>query len=154
MKNQTNKLDRSALRFNQAAIVVLTGAGFIFNLPLLVGFTALVMLIGTIFPGAGLFKMIYKGIVKPLNIIKPVIVEEDNSPHLFAQGLGGIFLAASFILLEFFSLSLVGWALAIIVILLAFINLTLNFCAGCFLYFQLHKLGLLNKKPAAESENA
>jgi hypothetical protein len=34
----------------------------------------------------------------------------------------------------------VGWGLAIIVALLAAINLTTGFCVGCFLYFQLRLL--------------
>ena len=33
-----------------------------------------------------------------------------------------------------------GWALAIVVIVLAAINLIFGFCAGCFVYFQLARL--------------
>jgi hypothetical protein len=81
-----------------------------------------------------------------LGIIKPKIVEEDNTPHLFAQGLGGIFLAASFLFLEFTNQQFAGWFLSIIVVALAFINLATNFCAGCFIYFQLNKFGIFSKK--------
>ena len=153
MNYKNSKLDRSAIKFNQGSIVVLTAIAFLLNIPLIVAFTSLVMLIGTIFPKAGLFKLVYKYIAKPAGIIKPNIVEEDNSPHQFAQGLGGIFLAVSFIALTA-KLVILGWILAFIVLVLAFINLTINFCAGCFIYFQLYKLGILKSKNEIRNENA
>ncbi len=153
MSSYKNKLDRSALKFNQGSIVVFTAVAFLFSLPWLIAFTAAVMLVGTIFPKAGLFKLIYKHVAKPLGIIKPDVVEEDNSPHRFAQGLGGVFLVVSFIALNA-KLIILGWALALIVLVLAFINLTVNFCLGCYIYFQLNKHGLLHPKPESRSGNA
>ncbi len=147
------KLDKSAIKFNQGSIVVLTAAAFLFSLPWLVAFTAAVMLVGTIFPKAGLFKLIYMHAAKPLGIIKPDVVEEDNTPHQFAQGLGGVFLAVSFLVLRI-KLIVLGWVLALIVLALAFINLTVNFCLGCFIYFQLNKHGIFHPKPESRSENA
>ena len=153
MNYKNSKLDRSAIKFNQGSIVVLAAVAFLLNIPLIVVFTSLVMLIGTIFPKAGLFKLVYKYIAKPAGIIKPNIVKEDNSPHQFAQGLGGIFLAVSFIALTA-KLVILGWILAFIVLVLAFINLTINFCAGCFIYFQLYKLGILKSKNEIRNEHA
>ena len=153
MSTKENKLDRSALKFNQGAIVVLTALAFLFSLPWLIAFTAAVMLVGTIFPKAGLFKLIYKHIAKPLGLIKPDVIEEDNTPHQFAQGLGGVFLAVSFFALEA-KLIVLGWVLALIVLALAFINLTVNFCVGCFIYFQLNKRGIFHPKTESRSENA
>jgi hypothetical protein len=144
MGNNIKKLDRNALRFNQGSIVVLTAAAFLLQRPWLVAFVMAVLLIGTIFPAAGLFKLIYFHIVKPLGIIKPQIVEEDSSQHQFAQGLGGVFLLLSFIALEV-NLSILGWALALIVLVLALVNLTVNFCLGCYIYFQLNKHGILHR---------
>jgi hypothetical protein len=39
----------------------------------------------------------------------------------------------------------VGWTLAWIVIVLAAVNLFFGFCAGCFVYYQLDRWGLLPK---------
>jgi len=144
MKNVSNKLDRNALKFNQGAIVTLTAAAFLLQQPWLIAFVMAVLIIGTIFPGAGLFKLIYFHIIKPAGIIKPNIVIEDSSPHQFAQGLGGVFLMFSFIALEF-NLSILGWGLSLIVLLLALVNLTVNFCLGCYIYFQLNKVGIIHK---------
>jgi hypothetical protein len=152
MNSKISKFDRSALKFNQALIVLLTGTAYLLNIPWFIAITSAVMLIGTIFPNAGLFKLIYKHIAKPIGIIKPNIVEEDNSPHQFAQGLGGVFLVVSFVALTA-KLIILGWILALIVLTLAFINLTVNFCAGCFIYFQLHKLGILQSNTEMRNEN-
>jgi hypothetical protein len=153
MKNGIMKLDKSAIKFNQGSIVVLIAATYLLNLPLLVAFVMTVMISGIIFPNAGLFKLLYKHIAKPLGIIKPDIVEEDNSPHQFAQGLGGVFLLASFIMLEA-DFIILGWIFALLVFVLALINLTTNFCLGCFIYFQLYKLGILKSKNQIRNEHA
>jgi Domain of unknown function (DUF4395) len=153
MKNEIMKLDKSAIKFNQGSIVIFTALAFLLNIPLIIVFTSLVMSIGTIFPKASLFKLIYKHIAKPAGLIKPNLVEEDNSPHQFAQGLGGVFLVVSFIALTA-KMFVLGWTLALIVLVLAFINLTVNFCAGCFIYFQLYKLGILKSKNEIRNEHA
>jgi hypothetical protein len=128
-------------------IVSLISFSFVFDLPWLLLLTSLILVTGTIFQGAGLFRIIYLNIVKPIGLMKPRLVEESNAPHLFSQGMGGIFLLASFLLIELLpgnSGLVAGWSIAVIVAVLAFINITLNFCAGCFLYFQLQKSGILN----------
>jgi hypothetical protein len=153
MGTVNNKLDRNALRFNQGAIVVLTAAAFLLQQSWLIAFVMAVLLTGTIFPSAGLFKLLYLHIVKPLGLIKPKIVEGDSAQHQFAQGLGGVFLLLSFIALTV-NLNVLGWGLALIVLALALINLTINFCLGCYIYFQLNKLGLFHRASAKEGKNA
>jgi Domain of unknown function (DUF4395) len=141
---QLPRLDRAALQFNQLSIVALLMVALILNVPMIVAFVAIVMLAGTIIPSAGLFKLTYAYVVKPLKLLRPNVVEEDNTPHLFAQGLGGIFLVASYLALAV-HWPVIGWSLAIIVVALATVNLTLNFCVGCVIYFQLQKAGFFVK---------
>lgn len=141
----TKKVDVTALKFNQASIVVLTLLGFILNQPYLVVLVGLVLAIGTIFPGAGLFKLAYFKLLRPLNLLKTQVIDDDPAPHQFAQGVGAVFLlGASSVLLGFNSPGL-GWLLAWVVIILAAVNLFLGFCAGCFVYYHLDRLGLIPK---------
>ena len=143
------KVDTTALKFNQAAIISLTLLGFLLDQPYLVLLVGLVMAIGTIFPRAALFKQLYHKLLKPHNLLRANVIEDDPAPHQFAQGLGALFLlASSFALLGLGNPGL-GWALAWIVIVLAAVNLFLNFCAGCFVYYQLDRLGLV---PQARGE--
>ena len=63
-------------------------------------------------------------------------VQEDPRPHAFARALGSAFLALAAL---FYALGLapLGLGLTLAVALLAAFNLTLGFCLGCFLYYQL-----------------
>jgi hypothetical protein len=88
-----------------------------------------------------LFQWIYRSILKPAGLVKPDVIEDNPEPHRFAQGFGGTVLAAGVIAL-FLGQSLLGWALVWLVIALAALNLFLGFCAGCFVYYQLNRLGV------------
>ncbi len=139
MTIEVSRVDQTALKVNQASIVTIVVIALAFQLQWLIALLALVLIVGTIFPSAGLFKLFYARILRPLKLLKPHVVEEDNTQHLFAQGLGGIFLSASFISLAGFDQSIVGWTLAVLVAALAFVNLTVNFCLGCVLYLRLRR---------------
>lgn len=141
------KVDHTALRFNQASIIVLLILGFVLDQRWVVALVAAVMLIGTWWPGAGLFKLIYARGLKPLGLLKPNPVIDTPQPHLFAQGIGGLFLLASTLAL-FLGAPVLGWVLAGIVVVLAAVNLFLGFCVGCFMYYQLARRGVRLNLPS------
>ena len=135
------KVDHTALKFNQASIITLNLLGWILNQPALVALVALVMLVGTAVPGAALFQQIYFRVLKPRGWLRPRVLTDNPEPHRFAQGLGGTVLAAGAIAL-FAGYPVIGWALTWVVIVLAALNLFFGFCAGCFVYYQLSRLGV------------
>ncbi len=139
----TKKVDVTAIKFNQASIITFTLLGFLLDQPYLVLLVGLVMAVGTIWPPAALFKLIYLKLLKPNNILKANIIDDDPAPHQFAQGVGALFLLASSSALLLFNQFVLGWTLAWIVIVLAAVNLFFNFCAGCFVYYQLDRVGLI-----------
>ncbi len=141
MDIQNEKVDLSAIKVNQASIITITLVGFIFNLPALASFVGIVMVAGTAWKELALFKRFYRRVLKPAGLVKPEVVEGPSAPHEFAQLLGGIFLVVGSVML-FSGSAIWGWILAWIVILLAAVNLFFGFCAGCFLYYQLGKLGV------------
>lgn len=137
----TRKVDHTALRVNQAFIIGLLILAFVLDSVPLVISVGLVMLVGTAFPQFGLFKVVYLYGLKPLKLVAPDIILDNPEPHRFAQGFGGVvvMIGAAALLT---SLSTLGWAFVWLVIVLAALNLFLGFCAGCFLYYQLHRLGV------------
>ena len=141
------KVDLTALKFNQASIITLLVLAFLLDAPWLVALVAAVMGIGTLWPEAGLFKQLYARGLKPAGLLKAHVIDDDPRPHLFAQGLGGVFLVLSAAAL-WLGLPVFGWMLAGIVVVLAAVNLLLGFCMGCFLYYQLGRVGV---KPALPS---
>jgi uncharacterized protein DUF4395 len=146
-------VDHSALKVNQTGIVATVLVAFVasyfyrpvlFLIPLL----AVVLLLGTFAPRLALFKQLYFQVLKPRGIVKPRPVQDRPEPHNFAQGLGGVFLAvSSALLIVGFSSSTVltaaGLALALLVAVLAFVNLAFGYCLGCQIYYQLGKRGLI-----------
>ena len=129
------------MRVNQALIIALLALAFLLNQPWLVVFVAAVMWVGTLAPRAGLFKLFYKHVLKPLHAVRPAPKADDPAPHLFAQGVGALFLTVGSLAL-LAGASLLGWLLVGVVIALAAVNLFLGFCLGCFMYYQLARRGI------------
>jgi len=151
-------VDHSALKVNQAGIIVTVLVAFFGSwalagnrlLLLLIPLLAVVLLLGTFAPRLALFKQLYFRVLKPAGIVKPRPVQDRPEPHNFAQGLGGVFLAISSVLVflpvdartTVITLGL-GLAIALLVAALAFVNLAFGYCLGCQIYFQLGKRGLI-----------
>ena len=144
------RVDHSALKVNQAFIIALLLLAFIVDSWLLAAFVGFVMLLGTAAPRLSLFKSVYNYFLRPAGIVKPQLLVDNPEPHRFAQGLGGLFvsLAVGALLL---GQTLAGWALIWVVVVLAALNLFLGFCAGCFIYYQLSRIGLpgFTRRPMA-----
>ena len=138
MSELVRRVDHSSLRANQASIIVLLLVGFIVNTPWLVGIVALVMIIGTAIGRPGFFP-VYAGVLRPLGIVKPVVLADNPEPHRFAQGFGGVVAAGSAAAL-FLGSPVLGWTLTWLVVVLAAANLFLGFCAGCAVYYWLNRL--------------
>lgn len=136
--NRIVSLDRNALRTNQACIIAFLALGFVFNQPWLAAFVCAVMALGTLAPQLALFQRLHRDVLRPAGIIKADVHQEDPAPHRFAQGLGAAVLAVGVAAL-FAGAATVGWALVLVVVALAAINLVFGFCAGCFVYFQLKR---------------
>ncbi|CAN5438426.1 hypothetical protein BH10CHL1_BH10CHL1_34090 [soil metagenome] len=68
------KVDHTALKFNQASIITLLVLAFLLDQIWLVALVAVVMLVGTWWPGSGLFKLFYARLLKPAGLLKPNLV--------------------------------------------------------------------------------
>jgi len=132
-------VDRTALKVNQAAIVALLLVAFVFALPWLVALVAVVMALGTITPQLALFQRLYRDVLRPAGLLRPDLHAEAAAPHRFAQGMGATVLGVAWLALVA-GLGLLGWALTLVVVALAAINLFFGFCVGCFVHLQLARL--------------
>jgi uncharacterized membrane protein YesL len=153
----TQVVDHSALKVNQTGIVAtvlvaVLGSQVVPALIWLIPLLAIVLLVGTFAPQYALFKQLYFHVLKPRGIVKPRPVQDRPEPHNFAQGLGGIFLTIASLFVFGPLLTgdfrpgpgiVIGLALALIVAVLAFVNLAFGYCLGCQIYFQLSKRGVI-----------
>lgn len=135
------KVDQNGLKTGQALTIILLVLAFVLNSWMLVSFVAIAQLLG----GLGLpfapYRLIYQNIVKPSGIVKPRIEADNPQPHRFAMLVGAVFNGVATIAL-LLSAGLIGWTLVWIVIALANLNFWLNFCLGCWMYYQFNRLGV------------
>ena len=137
--NKLVPVDHSALKTNQAVIITLLVIAFVLNVPALVAIVCAVMLVGSLVLKKAGFYPVYEKLLKPTGWVKADVLQDNREPHVFAQGVGGVFLLASAASL-FLGASLTGWILTWIVIALASLNLFAGFCVGCAMYYWLFQL--------------
>ena len=146
MSTATQLVDHSALKVNQTGIIVTVLVAFIGSFfwslfLVLIPLLGIVLLLGTFVPRLAVFKQLYFKVLKPRGIVKPRPVQDRPEPHNFAQGLGGVFLGIASLLLGY--VPIVGLALALLVAVLAFVNLAFGYCLGCQIFYQLERRGVL-----------
>lgn len=139
--NITPQVDHAGLKVGQAITIVVLLVGFILNSWLLVALVAISQFLGALNAPFAPYRVIYTQWLKPAGIVKPHIVPDHPQPHQFAMLLGSIFNGAGTIALIANS-PVLGWGLVWMVIILANLNFWLNFCMGCWMYYQLHRMGI------------
>jgi hypothetical protein len=137
------RIDRTLNKFSQACVVLLSATAFLTNQAIIVPILALCLAISAVAPSVSPFRLLYRSVFVPLHILKPQPVEDDPTPHHFAQGVGAVFTAASTLVLYLTQLWALGWGLDLIVFVLAGINFSVGFCAGCFVYYHLGRIGVV-----------
>jgi hypothetical protein len=145
----TQVVDHSALKVNQTGIVatvLIAFVGSVFFQPvlLLIPLLAVVLLLGTFAPRLAVFKQLYFKVLKPRGIVKPQPVQDRPEPHNFAQGMGGVVLAIGSVFL--IPIPVLGLAIALLVAVLAFVNVAFGYCLGCQIFYQLERRGVLRAR--------
>ncbi len=135
------QVDHAAIKSGQTMTMVLLLIAFILDSWELAAGVAAVNILGALFPSLGLFRLIYQAVLKPSGLVSPHLILDHPQPHRFAQGFSGVVTALSAFLVWTGS-PILGWSLSWLVIVLANLNVFLGFCAGCFTYYQLNRLGV------------
>jgi hypothetical protein len=135
------KVDHSGLKTGQAVTIILLILAFVLNSTILVAFVALAQLLRALDVSYGPYRLLYQRVLKPSGLVKPNVIQDNDEPHRFAMLVGAVFNGiATLALLA--SAPTLAWVLVSIVIVLANLNFWLDFCAGCWMYYQFHRLGL------------
>ncbi len=122
-------IDPRGPRFNQAVLTMGLAAGFVADWKPVVPLFAVVLLLGAALgPRYGPFLRIYAQFVKPR--LSPPKELEDPRPPRFAAAVGVIFLSAATVAFAAGGATL-GWALALVVAVLAGLSATTGICVGC-----------------------
>lgn len=132
-------IDHAALRTHQASLIAFLLLAFVANSIWLLAVVVAAMLAGTALRRPGFLPVYWA--VRRLHLVSPERLHDHPEPHRFAQLVGGVFVAAGLVAL-LLGWSVIGWALAWIVVGLAGLNLFGGFCVGCAIYYWLNRLGV------------
>ncbi len=135
------KVDKHGLKVGQALTILLLLIAFVLDSWVLVVLVAIAQLLGGLDAPFAPYRLIYQQLISYTNWIAPKVVADNPEPHRFAMlvgaivnGLGALAMLAG--------IPLLGWALVWVVIFLANLNFWLNFCLGCWMYYQFHRIGI------------
>lgn len=135
------RLDQTGLKTGQALTIVLLIIGFVLNSWPLVAFVAIAQLLGALDAPFAPYRLIYQNLVKPSGMFKPNVQPDNPEPHRFAMLLGAVMNGGA-VLALWNNAPTLAWILVGIVVVLANLNFWLNFCMGCWMYYQLNRLGV------------
>jgi hypothetical protein len=135
------KVDHSGLKTGQASTILLLLLAFVLNSTLLVAFVALAQLLGALDVPYAPYRLLYQKVVKPGGWVKPNVIVDNPEPHRFAMLVGALFNGVAALAL-LAGVPVLAWILVAIVVVLANLNFWVNFCAGCWMYYQFNRLGV------------
>jgi len=135
------KVDQNGLKTGQAVTILLLIAAFVLSSWVLVAFVAVAQLLGALDVPFAPYRLFYQNVVKPAGWTKPNVIADNPEPHRFAMLVGALFNGVATLAL-LAGAPVVGWVLVGIVVVLANLNFWLNFCAGCWMYYQFNRLGI------------
>lgn len=133
-------VDHAAIKTGQIlAIATLTGA-FVLDLWEPVAVLAGIFLVTAVLFEWGPFSLVYRLFLKPLGLVEPDLRADNAQPHRFGQAVGAVSAALAAAAL-YFNYTTLGWILVWVLIALTGISF-MGWCIGCFIYYQLNRLGL------------
>jgi hypothetical protein len=135
------KLDQNGLKTGHATTILLLILAFVLDQWLLVALVGLAQLLGALDVPFAPYRLLYQYVIKASGLVKPNPQPDNPEPHRFAMLVGALFNGAATVAL-LAGAPVVGWVLVAIVVVLANLNFWLNFCLGCWVYYQLNRLGV------------
>lgn len=135
-----DRVDHSAIKTGQLGAIAVLVAAFVLDSWQAVAGLALSFLLTALWFEWGPFALVYRLILKPLGIVKPDVREDHAQPHRFGQAVGAASAAGAAAML-YFGQATAGWALVWVLVALTAVS-WLGWCIGCFIYYQLNRIGL------------
>ncbi len=133
-------VDHAEIKLGQILTVAIALAAFLSKHDgLLVALTAIFLLSGTV-RSLSPFALIYRFIVQPMGIMRSDYRLDNIQPHKFGQLVGAVTALAAFALIES-GYPVVGWGVVVVLVGLTAVSYA-GWCVGCFMYYQLNRLGL------------
>ena len=133
-------LDANHIRTGQFLTVAMVTAAYVLDRWELVAFQCGVFVLGVISSQAlDLYSWIYKGLLKPLGLLKADMRIDNAEAYRFANMIGMV-VSGSAAYLIYSGYAAIGWSLVWLMIGLGSMAF-FGWCAGCFMYYMIQKMG-------------
>lgn len=134
------QVDHAEIKLGQIFTMVMSVIAFTFAEPKWLIALGGIFLVTAFFRSLSPFVLAYRHAVRPLGIMHSDYRLDNIQPHAFGQIIGAVTVAIAVALL-YMGYSIAGWVIVWVLVGLTLISY-LGWCIGCFMYYQLNRLGL------------
>jgi hypothetical protein len=134
------QVDHAEIKLGQILTMLIATAGLVLRDPLWLVALGGIFLLTVLYRPVSPFVATYRLLVRPLGIMRSDYRLDNIEAHAFGQAVGAVTVALALALL-YSGYAVVGWMIVAILIGLTLVSY-LGWCIGCFLYYQLNRLGL------------
>jgi len=134
------QVDHAEIKTGQLLTMLIAVVAFVTKEPAWLMALVLFFLVTAFYRPASPFVLVYRFFIKPFGLMQSDYRLDNIQPHAFGQLVGALTVAVCLTLLYLDYLT-AGWIILWILIGLTLVS-WLGWCIGCFLYFQLNRLGL------------
>ena len=140
MKINSQVIDQNELRVHQFFIIIVFLTAFVLDQWELVALQSVIFGLTFLNPRFSPYIALYHHVLQPAGLIRPDLRPDNWAAHRFASMIGLLVSSSAAYLLAAGYASL-GWGLVWLIFVLAGIAFS-GWCAGCFTYYMLNRLGL------------
>ena len=140
VKADDRMVDQTELQVQRIFIVVFLLTAYFLDWWVLVALQAVILFITFLNPGYSPYIALYRNVLQRTGLIRPDRRLDNSEAHRFAAVIGALVSSCAAYLLSTGRPSL-GWGLVWLMIVLVSVACA-GWCAGCFVYYILNRLGL------------
>ena len=133
-------VDQAEMQVQRFFVITLLLTAFVLNRWELVAAQSVIFALTFLNPGFSPYIALYRHVLLPIGFIHPDRRMDNMEAHRFATMIG-IFVSASAAYLLAAGYASIGWGLMWLIAVLAGIAFA-GWCAGCFMYYMLNRLGV------------
>lgn len=136
----SDRVDQNELRIMQACVMLVLALGYVVDRWELVALQVGIFSLTVLNPVLNPFIFLYRFILRRLEIVRPDWRVDNMRPHRFASMIG-LTVSAAAVYSLYTGYALIGWGLVWLILVFGVFALS-GWCAGCFTYYMINKIGI------------
>ena len=133
-------VDHAEIKMGQILTVVISSVALILQEPILLISLGVIFLLSGTVRALSPFSMLYRWVVNPIGIMKSDYRLDNIQPHKFGQLVGALTILMALGVMQL-GYPMLGWGVTVLLILLTMVSYA-GWCIGCYMYYQLNRIGL------------